>query len=84
MIQNPIAEAIALLQSAHEIAMREGRGTDWDAFKNCITSCLIEFGKFPVTARTFRLVEEFNANFTGPTDGPDHAPEPAGSGAKPC
>ena len=25
-----------------------------------------------------------NANFTGPTTGPDHAQEPAGSGANPC
>ena len=44
-----------LVVSAHSIANREGRDTDWDAFKKRLDSA----GISSITPRTFRILPTF-------------------------
>lgn len=59
-------EANALLRAAHEIALRKGKETNWDAFRACVRKELFEQAgladlddeqtvlRVTCTARTFR------------------------------
>lgn len=47
-------ERLELLASAHEIAMREGKSTNWLAFRNSVEKCLHSHNRSVFTARTYR------------------------------
>ena len=51
-----LKEAIELLCSAHEIASREGRDTNWSLFKESLRKLLAQYGRNGITPRTYRIV----------------------------
>jgi hypothetical protein len=54
-ILREVKEAVDLLCSAHEIAMRNGQDTNWPAFIASVRSALVPFNRNGITARTYRL-----------------------------
>lgn len=52
------SEAVELLCSAHEIASREGKDTNWPVFLSSLKKCLASFRRNGVTERTYRLCRE--------------------------
>jgi len=47
-------ELLELLSAAYQIAEREGKDTNWVAFKKSIETELALYNRKPITARTYR------------------------------
>jgi len=52
---NATLTALDLLCSAHAIASRQGRETNWPDFQARVAECLAAFGLNGATPRTFRI-----------------------------
>lgn len=53
-----VNEAVELLSSAHMIASRAGKETNWSGFDKSVLACLAKFNRNGNTARTYRAIKE--------------------------